>query len=59
MHENRPTRHHRPWQYGNEGFLSLEPHLAAGQFAGFSGPELFSIAVNAFKKIACDNQLDC
>ena len=32
------------------GFLSLEPHLAAaGQFAGFSGPELFAEAVAAVR----------
>jgi sugar phosphate isomerase/epimerase len=37
---------------GFEGFLSLEPHLAAaGQFAGFSGPDLFKKAVQALKKI--------
>ncbi len=31
-----------------DGFLSLEPHLAsAGEFSGFSGPELFGVAANA------------
>jgi sugar phosphate isomerase/epimerase len=35
-----------------DGFLSLEPHLAAhGQFAGFSGPELFRKAADALKGI--------
>jgi sugar phosphate isomerase/epimerase len=37
---------------GFEGFLSLEPHLAAaGQFSGFSGPDLFKKAVQALKRI--------
>jgi sugar phosphate isomerase/epimerase len=31
-----------------DGFFSLEPHLqAAGPFGGFSGPELFGVAVRA------------
>ncbi len=35
---------------GYEGFLSLEPHLAAaGQFGGFSGPELFAYASQALQ----------
>ncbi len=35
---------------GFEGFFSLEPHLqAGGQFGGFSGPDLFRAAVQAFK----------
>jgi 3-dehydroshikimate dehydratase len=35
-----------------EGFLSLEPHLAAaGQFSGFSGPDLFKKAVQSLKRI--------
>lgn len=37
---------------GWKGFLSLEPHLAhAGQFRGFSGPDLFRKAVQALKGI--------
>ena len=41
---------------GYRGFLSLEPHLAAhGQFSGFSGPELFKIAVDALRKLAREN----
>jgi len=37
---------------GYEGFISLEPHLAvAGQFAGFSGPDLFKKAVRTLKAI--------
>ncbi len=33
---------------GYEGFLTLEPHLAhAGQFQGFSGPDLFRTAARA------------
>jgi sugar phosphate isomerase/epimerase len=39
-------------QSGYNGFLSLEPHLAAhGQFAGFSGPGLFKVATDALKGI--------
>lgn len=35
---------------GFDGFCSLEPHLqAAGPFGGFSGPELFRTAAQAFK----------
>lgn len=38
---------------GYRGFLSLEPHLAAaGQFSGFSGPNLFGVAVEALRKVA-------
>jgi sugar phosphate isomerase/epimerase len=37
---------------GYDGFLSLEPHLAAaGQFSGFSGPDLFKKAVQSLKRI--------
>jgi sugar phosphate isomerase/epimerase len=40
---------------GYDGFLSLEPHLAAaGQFSGFSGPDLFKKAVRALKRILDD-----
>jgi len=35
-----------------DGFFSLEPHLAlAGQFQGFSGPELFHKASQSFQKL--------
>jgi sugar phosphate isomerase/epimerase len=35
---------------GFDGFFSLEPHLAsAGKFSGFSGPDLFRTAAQAFK----------
>ena len=35
---------------GYDGFASLEPHLArSGVFQGFSGPELFEVAVKAFR----------
>ena len=35
---------------GYDGFLSLEPHLAsAGQYAGFSGPDLFRYASQALQ----------
>ncbi len=34
---------------GYDGFVSLEPHLAmAGKYDGFSGPELFKVATEAF-----------
>lgn len=37
---------------GYDGFLSLEPHLAAaGQFQGFSGPALFGRASQALQKL--------
>jgi sugar phosphate isomerase/epimerase len=37
---------------GYDGFLALEPHLAsAGQYQGFSGPELFRRASQALQKL--------
>jgi sugar phosphate isomerase/epimerase len=37
---------------GFHGFASLEPHLAhAGELSGFSGPELFGVAVGALREI--------
>jgi sugar phosphate isomerase/epimerase len=40
---------------GYNGFLSLEPHLAqAGEFSGFSGPELFGVAVKALRDLLDD-----
>jgi sugar phosphate isomerase/epimerase len=37
------------------GFMSLEPHLqAAGTFQGFSGPDLFVVAVKALKKLLAE-----
>lgn len=37
---------------GYDGFLSLEPHLAAeGQFSGFSGPDLFRQASQALQEM--------
>jgi len=37
---------------GFDGFLTLEPHLkAAGQFKGFTGPDLFVKAVDALKRV--------
>jgi len=39
---------------GYSGFLALEPHLSqAGQFGGFTGPELFTVAAEALKAL-CD-----
>ena len=46
------------WNSGYRGFLTLEPHLAhAGQFAGFSGPNLFKVAVDALKKICIEKNI--
>lgn len=37
---------------GFDGFFSMEPHLsAAGEFSGFSGPDLFKKALHAFRRI--------
>lgn len=37
---------------GYNGFMSLEPHLAAaGTFSGFSGPDLFKVATRALKSL--------
>lgn len=39
-------------QDGYDGFFSLEPHLAAaGQYQGFSGPDLFKRASQAFQSL--------
>jgi len=39
---------------GFDGYLTLEPHLAAsGQFAGFTGPDRFARAVEGLRKV-CD-----
>ncbi len=41
---------------GYDGFMTMEPHLAkAGQFRGFTGPDLFKVAVDAVRKI-CDEK---
>ena len=41
---------------GYDGFATMEPHLAeAGRMAGFTGPKLFTQAVDAFRKIL-DNE---
>lgn len=41
---------------GYRGFLSMEPHLAkGGQFSGFTGPDLFKVAVNALKDVCRKN----
>lgn len=46
------------WKSGYRGVLTLEPHLAhAGQFSGFSGPQLFKVAVDALKKICSEKQI--
>ncbi len=39
---------------GWSGYMTLEPHLkAAGQFSGFTGPDLFAKAVKGLRKV-CD-----
>jgi 3-dehydroshikimate dehydratase len=39
-------------QDGYDGFFALEPHLAAaGQYQGFSGPDLFRSAAQALQKL--------
>jgi sugar phosphate isomerase/epimerase len=43
---------------GFDGFFSLEPHLArAGSFSGFSGPDLFRLAVQRFKSLLKEEQI--
>lgn len=43
---------------GFDGFFSLEPHLAsAGTFSGFSGPDLFRLAVQSFKTLLREEQI--
>src|SRR5207248_11337668 len=43
---------------GYDGFLSLEPHLAAHEkLGGFSGPELFKVAADALKTLCRQNNL--
>ena len=43
---------------GFDGFFSMEPHLQeAGSFAGFSGPKLFGVAVQAFKGLLQEQQI--
>ncbi len=43
---------------GYRGFLTLEPHLAvAGQFAGFTGPDLFKTAVDALRKVCREKRI--
>jgi sugar phosphate isomerase/epimerase len=42
-----------------DGYLSLEPHLAAaGQFGGYSGPDGFRTAARALKDLLIDLQAD-
>jgi len=45
---------------GWSGTLSLEPHLkAAGKMGGFSGPELFEVAVKALRKVVSEAGGEC
>jgi 3-dehydroshikimate dehydratase len=42
-------------EQGFDGFASLEPHLSmAGEFRGFSGPELFTVAAEAFRALMAE-----
>ena len=46
------------YESGYRGFLTLEPHLAAGgQFSGFSGPGLFKVAADALKALCRANEV--
>lgn len=43
-----------------DGCLTMEPHLqAGGQFGGFTGPRLFSRAIDAVKELADEVGLEC
>lgn len=43
---------------GYDGYLSLEPHLAAaGRFSGFSGVRLFEVAVRALRDVLREQHL--
>jgi sugar phosphate isomerase/epimerase len=43
---------------GFDGFFSLEPHLASsGTYSGFSGPELFRKAIQAFKSLLREQEI--
>jgi len=43
-----------------DGFLTMEPHLqAGGKFGGKTGPELFSKATSAVRKLAAEVGLEC
>ena len=42
-----------------DGFFSLEPHLASsGMHSGFSGPELFRKAADAFKELLREREIE-
>jgi sugar phosphate isomerase/epimerase len=44
---------------GFDGCFSLEPHLAsAGRFSGFSGPDLFKVAAQAFKDVLREQAIE-
>jgi 3-dehydroshikimate dehydratase len=44
------------YQSGYRGFLTLEPHLGvAGQFSGFTGPDLFKVATDALNQVCRAN----
>lgn len=46
-------------QRGYNGFMSLEPHLSAAEtFQGFSGPELFVVAVRALKGLLEESEIE-
>jgi len=55
---NLPTILGDAYNSGYRGFLSLEPHLsAAGQFSGFSGPDLFTAAVDALRQVCKEKNI--
>lgn len=46
------------YRSGYRGFLTLEPHLAAaGQFSGFTGPNLFKLAADSLKALCEKNNI--
>ncbi len=45
---------------GFDGYLTLEPHMAAaGQFSGFTGPDLFAQAVAGLREVCQEVGLAC
>ena len=43
-----------------KGCLTMEPHLrVGGQFGGDTGPELFSQAIDAVRKLSAEVDLKC
>ncbi len=46
------------YRSGYRGCLTLEPHLSvAGQFSGFTGPDLFKVAVDALRQLCAKHNV--